>query len=238
VAEDEPGGGPDEAAELVATLTHEIRAPVSTIRGLVATTLTHYDGLNDGERREFLELIRHEAQRLERTVEQIAAALKQDAGRVRWDRRPHDVGELVRATVEEQDPGAHPIQFEIEDGVRASVDATQLPFAVGQLFDNAVRFSPPDAPISVRVHREGDDVAIDVIDRGPGIPADQREAVFARFAAWRPEGYEDRPGTGLGLYLCRAIARAHGGDASIVDARTEGTMLTVRLPAEGEVGAP
>ena len=228
-----PSGGPDEAAELVATLTHEIRAPVSTIRGLVSTTLTHYDGLNDGERREFLELIRHEAQRLERTVEQIAAALKLDAGTVRWDRRPHDVGELVRKTVEEQDLGGHPIDLEIEEGVRASLDATQLPFAVAQVLDNAAGFSPPGAAISVRVHRDGHDVAIDVIDGGPGIPADRREAVFARFVAWRPEGYEDRPGTGLGLSLCRAIAQAHGGDASIVDARTGGTMLTVRLPAEG-----
>ena len=233
MAEGEPSGGPDQAAELVATLTHEIRAPVSTIRGLVATTLAHYDGLNDGERREFLELIRHEARRLERTVEQIAAALKLDAGRVRWDRRPHDVGALVREAVEKQDPGAHPIELEAEDGVRASVDATQLAFAVAQLLDNAAGFSPPDAPISVRVHRDGDDAVIDVVDGGPGIRADQRGAVFERFAAWRPEGYEDRPGTGLGLYLCRAIARAHGGDASIADARAGGTMLTVRFPAEG-----
>ena len=233
MAEGEPSGRPDEAAELVATLTHEIRAPVSTIRGLVATTLTHYDGLNDGERREFLELIRHEARRLERTVEQVAAALKLDAGTIRWDRRPHDVGELVREVVEKEDHGAHPVELEIEGGVRASVDATQLPFAVGQLLDNAAGFSPPGTPISVRVHLDRDEAAIDVIDRGPGVPKDRREVVFERFASWRPEGYEDRPGTGLGLYLCRAIARAHGGDASIVDAPTGGTMLTVRLPVEG-----
>jgi signal transduction histidine kinase len=233
VTEGGPSGGPDEAAELVATLTHEIRGPVSTIRGLVATTLTHYDGLNDGERREFLELIRHEAQRLERTVEQIAAALKLDAGAIRWDRRSHDVGELVRATVDEVDLGTHPVELEVESGLRVSVDATQLPFAVGQLLDNAAGFSPPDAAISVRVHRDDERAVIDVIDGGPGIPGEQREAVFERFAAWRPPGYEDRPGTGLGLYLCRAIARAHGGDASIVDAPSGGTMLTVRLPVEG-----
>ena len=232
MAEGGPSGGPDEAAELVATLTHEIRGPVSTIRGLVATTLTHYDGLNDAERREFLELIRHEARRLERTVEQIAAALKLDAGTVRWDRRSHDVGALVQEAVEKQDLGPHPIELDVEDGVRASVDATQLGFAVGQLLDNAAGFSPPDAAIAVRVHRDGDVAAIEVIDGGPGIPAERREAVFERFAAWRPDGYEDRPGTGLGLYLCRAISRALGGDASIVDARTGGTMLTVRLPVE------
>jgi signal transduction histidine kinase len=228
----EPRRGSEDAAELVATLSHEIRAPVSTIRGLVATTLAHYDGLNDGERREFLELIRQEAERLERTVEQVAAALKLDAGSIRWDRRPRDVGALVRETVEAEDLGAHPVEVDLEDGVRASVDATQLSFAVRQLLDNAATFSPPDAPISVRVRRDGDDAAIEVADGGPGIPPEHREAVFDRFAGWRPEGYEDRPGSGLGLHLCRAIARAHGGDASIADLPSGGTMLTVRFPVE------
>jgi two-component system, OmpR family, sensor histidine kinase KdpD len=233
VTEERPHGGPENAAELVATLTHEIRAPVSTIRGLVATTLTHYDGLNDGERREFLELIRHESERLERTVEQIAAALKLDAGSIHWDRRPHDVGAFVRGTVDGTDLTPHPVELDVEDGVRASIDVTQLAFGLRQLLDNAATFSPPDAPIAVALRRDGGEAVIEVSDGGPGIPPAQREAVFDRFAAWRPAGYEDRPGTGLGLYLCRAIARAHGGEASIVDGSTGGTMLTVRLPVEG-----
>jgi two-component system sensor histidine kinase KdpD len=233
VTEERPHGGPEDAAELVATLSHEIRAPVSTIRGLVATTLTHYDGLNDGERREFLELIRHEAERLERTVEQIAAALKLDAGSIHWDRRPHDVGAFVRETVDGTDLAPHPVELDVEDGVRASIDAIQLAFGLRQLLDNAATFSPPDAPIAVRLRRDGEEAVIEVTDRGPGIPPAQREAVFDRFAAWRPAGYEDRSGTGLGLHLCRAIARAHGGDASIASGSTGGTMLTVRLPVEG-----
>jgi two-component system, OmpR family, sensor histidine kinase ChvG len=85
----------------------------------------------------------------------------------------------------------------------------------------------------VRVRREGDDALIQVEDRGPGIPTEQREAVFDRFASWRPAGYEDRPGAGLGLFIARAIVRGHDGDASIEAAPAGGTMLTVRLPAEG-----
>ena len=233
MTEDRARGGPEDAAELVATLTHEIRAPVSTIRGLVATTLTHYDGLNDGERREFLELIRHEAERLERTVEQVAAALKLDAGSIRWDRRPRDVGAFVRDTVDATDLTPHPIEIDVEDGIQASIDSIQLAFGLRQVLDNAATFSPPDAPIAVRLRRDAGDAMIEVTDRGPGIPPEQREIVFDRFAAWRPAGYEDRPGTGLGLHLCRANARAHGGEASIADGSAGGTMLTVRLPVEG-----
>jgi signal transduction histidine kinase len=222
----------EDRAALVSKLTHEIRGPVSTIRGLASTTLTHYDRLDDGERREFLGLIRREAERIERTVEEVALALKLDAGTVRFDIRRQDLGAIVRGAAEATESGDHPLEVGVDDGLEAPVDATQIAFVVRQLVENAVAFSPSDAPIAVTLRRDGPDVLIEVRDHGPGIPADQREAVFERFAEWRPPDYEDRPGTGLGLFLSRAIARAHGGDASAADALAGGTMLTVRLPAE------
>jgi two-component system sensor histidine kinase KdpD len=226
-------------AALVSKLTHEIRGPVSTIRGLAATTLTHYDRLDDGERREFLGLIRQEAERLERTVEQVALALKLDAGTVRFDIRKQDLGVIVRGAAGATETADHPLDVHTEDQVEAPVDSIQITFVIRQLIENAVAFSPSDAPIAVALRRDGDDVVIEVSDRGPGIPADQREGVFERFAEWRPPDYEDRPGTGLGLFISRAIARAHGGDASIADAPAGGTMLTVRLPAEERMaGSP
>jgi signal transduction histidine kinase len=225
-----------ERAALVSKLTHEIRGPVSTIRGLAGTTLTHYDRLDDGEHREFLDLIRHEAERLERTVEQIALALKLDAGTVRFDIRRQDVGVIVRGAVDATDTGDHPLAVDVADGIEAPVDSIQVTFVIRQLLENAVLFSPVDSPIDVRLRRDGADVVLEVRDRGPGIPAEQREAVFERFAEWRPPDYEDRPGTGLGLSISRAIAREHGGDASVGDAPAGGTMLVVRLPAEESMG--
>jgi two-component system, OmpR family, sensor kinase len=228
----EPRDDLADRAALVSKLTHEIRGPVSTIRGLASTTLTHYDRLDDGERREFLGLIRHEAERIERTVEQVALALKMDAGTIRFDVRRQDLGAIVREAADETDTGDHPLEVHAPDECEAPVDAIQIAFVVGQLIENAAAFSPADAPIVVTLRREGNDVLIEVLDHGPGIPADEREAVFERFAEWRPPDYEDRPGTGLGLFLSRAIARAHGGDASAADGPAGGTMLTVRLPAE------
>jgi signal transduction histidine kinase len=233
VAETGDDRATEDRAELVARLAHEIRGPVSTLRGLAATTLTHYDGLDDGERRGFLQLIRQEADRLERVVEQVALALKLDAGTVTFDRRPSDVAAIVREAAGAIDVGAHPLELETDDPVTARVDAAQLGVVVREVVRNAAAYSPPDAPIAVRVRRDGADATIQVIDRGPGIPSEHHEGVFERFARWRPAGYEDVPGAGLGLFIARRIARAQDGDASIVSEGAEGTMLTVRLPAEG-----
>jgi signal transduction histidine kinase len=227
------GSTPESSADLVSKLTHEIRGPVSTLRGLVNTTLTHYDRLSDEERREFLHLMRHEADRLERTVEQVAFALKLDAGSVRFDIRPRDLAEIVRETAQAADTGAHPMEVDVGESIEAPVDGALIASVVHQLIDNAVTFSPPDSPITIGLRRDDDGAVIEVTDRGPGVPLDKREAVFERFADWRPPGYEDRPGTGLGLFISRAVAREHGGEASIADGPAGGTMLLVRLPVEG-----
>jgi signal transduction histidine kinase len=220
-------------AEMAAKLAHEIRGPVSTLRGLAGTALAHYDGLSDDERREFLGLIRQEAAHLERTVEHVALALRLDAGVLRFDIRNQDLVAVARAAVLAVEAGDRPIEVEAPDALEAPVDAGHIGSVVRELVDNAATFSPPGSVIAVRVRREGDQALIEVADRGPGVPAEQRDAVFERFADWRPAGYEDRPGPGLGLYICRAVARGHGGEASVADNPGGGTMLTVRLPGRG-----
>jgi signal transduction histidine kinase len=223
----------EDRADLVSKLSHEVRGPVSTLRGLVGTMLAHYDRLSDDERREFLHLIEHEADRLERSVEQVALALKLDAGSVRFDVRRQDLGVIVRDAVESANAGDHPVDVDSADAIEAPVDGALIASVIRQLIDNSATFSPPGSPISVRLRRDGDDAVIEVTDRGPGIPADKREAVFERFADWRPPDYEDRPGAGLGLFITRAVAREHSGEASIADGPEGGTMLIVRIPVEG-----
>jgi signal transduction histidine kinase len=222
-----------ERAELAAKLAHEVRGPVSTIRGIATTALTHYGALSDDERREFLGLIRHEAERMERTVEQIALAFRLDADAVRPQRRPHDLVEVVRATAA---AGAadRPVTIDAPDELVAPIDVTLVSRVVRELIDNAVAFSPGGSPIAIRVTGDDEAVSIEILDGGPGIPTGRREAVFERFSEWCPTGYEDRAGTGLGLFISRAVARLHGGDASIVDHPAGGTMLTVRLPREAD----
>lgn len=219
-------------AELVSRLAHEVRGPLSTLRGLVGTALTHYDGLSDEERREFLALMREEAERLEATVEEVVLALRLDAGAVRIDRRPHDLAEVVRSAAGSEDVADHPLEVDAGAAVVASVDPTHLSTVVRALVRNAATFSPPVAPIVVRLRRDGDDAVLEVLDRGPGIPPERRDEAFERFTVWRPRGYEAASGPGLGLSIARSIVREHGGSIAIDDAPGGGTMLAVRLPLE------
>ncbi len=224
-------------AEIAARLAHELRGPVSTLRGLAGTALAHYEGLSDDERREFLGLIRHEAERLEATVEQVALALRLDAGSLRFDIRRQDLAGVVRTAVQAVDVGEHPVEVDAPGPLDAPIDATLIASVVRQLVDNATKFSPAASPIAVRVRRDVAHAVVEVIDDGPGIPEDHRETLFERFTDWRPPGYEDRPGAGLGLFICRAIAREHGGETSISGSPRGGTMLSVRLPLEDRMAA-
>jgi two-component system, OmpR family, sensor histidine kinase KdpD len=223
-------------AEIASKLAHEIRGPVSTLRGLAGTAIAHYEGLSDGERLEFLGLIRQEAERLEATVEQVALALRLDAGSLRFDPIRQDLAGVVSSAVRSVDVGPHPIEVDAPGQLEGIVDATHLTTAVVQLVRNAALFSPPEEPISVVLRAEGADAVIEVTDRGPGVPAEHREEVFERFAGWRPIGYEAAPGPGLGLFIARAIVERHGGTISVTEGAEGGTMLRIRLPLEGPRG--
>jgi signal transduction histidine kinase len=137
--------------------------------------------------------------------------------------------------VERTPHGEHPLTIDAEDGLVASIDRARIGEVLAELVDNASKFSPPDAPILVRVRRDDGRALIEVEDRGPGIPEGRRDEVFERFCHLRPPGYEEVPGSGLGLFISRAHVAAHGGRIVVNDAPGDGavgTMLRVELPLE------
>lgn len=221
-------------AEIAAMISHEVRGPVSTIRGLAGTALSHYDRLTDDERRELLDLIQQESGRLLATVTQASTALKVDAATVTYDIRAHNLGAAVREGIAAADVGAHPVAVDLAEGeVDVAFDLRWIIEAVRQLVDNAAKFSPPEAPITVTTRIEDGGATIEVVDSGPGIPPERRDDVFDKYPNWRPDGYEQEAGSGLGLFLVRGIVDAHRGAVGIVDAPGGGTMLRVRIPMEG-----
>jgi signal transduction histidine kinase len=223
-----------ERAETASKLSHELKNPLMAIKGLASTGARMFDQLGDDERREFFTLIDDEAARLKRVVEQSATALKVDAGRVMYDLREEDLGPLVEEAAWAAPHGEHPMTIETEPGITVRADRLHLSEAVGNVVENASKFSPPDAPIDVVVRRDEDGTAVvEVLDRGPGIPLERWEQVFERFGAWRPAGYEETPGAGLGLFLARAHIAAHDGRIEVADRDDGGTILRITLPAEG-----
>ena len=217
-------------AEIAAMISHEVRGPVTTIRGLAGTALAHYDRLGDPERREFFDLIEQESRRLLATVTQASTALKVDAATVRYDIRPQDLATVVREAVDAVDHGAHPVAVDAPEGLQVPLDRKWVGEAVRQLVENAVKFSPGESSIQVTADADDHEVTIDVSDHGPGIPLERRDEVFVKYGTWRPDGYEEVSGSGLGLFLVRGIVTAHGGDVTIDDVPGGGTMLRIRLP--------
>jgi signal transduction histidine kinase len=220
-------------AEIASMIAHELRGPVTTVKGLATTGARHADSLSDAEKTEFFELIDQESRRLLHIVDETSTALKVDAGTITYDVRPENLAVVVADGADRAGHDGHPLSVEAEPDVVVPLDRLRITQTVTQIVENAANFSPAGEPIVVRARREGGLAVIEVLDRGPGIAAEDRERAFERFAHLRPRGYEEVPGSGLGLFICRAHVLAHGGTISIEGHPQEGTMLRICLPMEG-----
>lgn len=230
-------GPPQDAAqraELMSHIAHELKNPLMSIKGLSATGARLYDSMSDEERLEFFRLVDAEATRMKSVLEATSTALQIDAGTLGYTVRDEDVGKLAEEVAWGCEIGDHAMVVEAEKGLVAKIDRIRYAETLANLIDNAAKFSPPDAPIEVRAYRGATgDVVVEVADRGPGIPSEQREAVFERYSHWRPAGYEETPGAGLGLFIARAHVLAQSGRLDIEDEPERGTMLRVTLPGGG-----
>jgi two-component system sensor histidine kinase ChvG len=223
-----------ERADTASKLAHELKNPLMAIKGLASTAARLFEQMSDEERREFFHLIDEESGRLKRIVEQSATALRVDAEQISYDLQQVDLGVLVEETAWASAHDEHPMTVDTEPGVEVRADRKRIGEVVENLIDNAVKFSPPDAPIDVVVRHAADGKAVvEIADRGPGIPQDRTAGVFERFGRWRPAGYEETPGAGLGLFIARAHVLAHDGRIEVVEREDGGTILRVTLPREG-----
>jgi signal transduction histidine kinase len=223
-------------AEIASMVAHEIRGPVTTIRGLASTGDRHWDRLPESERREFLRLIAQESERLLHIADETSMALKVDAGSLTYARRPVDLADVVREGIEKASTGSHPMTVDLERGIFLPLDRVRFAEAIQELVQNAANFSPEDAPIEVRTGAAAGarEVVLEIVDHGPGIPPERREAAFGKFPGFRPSGYEEVPGTGLGLFIARAHLREHGGDVVATETSDGSTMLRITLPNQGK----
>jgi signal transduction histidine kinase len=217
-------------AEIASVVAHDVRGPAGTIRSVAGSLRTSYQRLGDAERLEFVGMIEAESLRLLRVADQMSLGLKTDAGTLEFTLVDRDLEGPILQGLHEAEAGQRQVRVSIDEGLRARVDERWLAEAVRQGLENAMQFSPADTPIDLRALDEDGGATIEIEDRGPGIPDDMRERVFEKFCRWRPVGYEDRGGSGLGLFIVRSIAREHGGDATTVAGPEGGTILQIRLP--------
>lgn len=227
---------------LLSSVSHELRTPLAAIKGSVSSLLE--DGMpvswDTAQRREFLLTIDEETDRLTRLVANLLDLSRIEAGVLQPHHEPYALDELLWRAVERLEPAvAARVRLEIpEDLPLVPLDPVLMERVIGNLLENALKYSPPGSPIALMVHWDGATVELIVADQGPGVPATERERIFERF--YRADPTRAVKGLGLGLALSRALVEAHNGRIWVEETPGGGARFVIALPvpAAATLAAP
>jgi PAS domain S-box-containing protein len=217
----------------VSTVSHQLRAPLTSIYGFAETLLRRDVRFGEDERRTFLEYIASEAQRLTSIVDTLLSVARLEAGDMQVDLAPTDLHEVVSdavASVQETSVvNGHRFVLELPDEpLSASADREKLGQILRNLLDNAVKFSPGGGTVTVEAYRRAGRVEVRVVDEGEGISEADRERIFSKFH--RADSTGGYGGAGLGLFLARGLVLAMGGRIWVDPAESGGSSFAFELP--------
>lgn len=218
-------------SDLVATVSHEIRSPLTSVKGFTSTMLRKWDRFSDEQKRAMLETINHDADRVTRLLRELLAVSRIDANRVQLHREMIDLAGILEGLVERSrhrdDGHERDIELLSDDAIPTIMaDPDKVEQVFTNLLENAIKYAP-NSPVRITVTAESDHVHVVVADEGPGIPADSTRRIFEKFGRGRDNR---RSGTGLGLYITRGLIVAHGGTVWCESAENEGARFHVTLP--------
>jgi PAS domain S-box-containing protein len=219
--------------ELISTLSHELRSPLTSVKGFTSTLLHRWDRFTDEQKRHMLTTVNADADRVTRLIKELLDVSRIDAGRLELNRQLIDLPLVTQDVIGRFELQADGHQFLIEFPAgfpEVYADRDKVEQVLTNLVENAVKYSEGG---TVTVSGEVVDGAVEVAvrDQGVGIPADQLTLIFTKF--YRRAGHGAPTGTGLGLFITRGLVEAHGGR---IWARSEvgrGTEVRFRLPRGG-----
>ena len=220
-------------ADFVSLVSHELRTPMAAVIGSAQTLQQRWRELTADQRESFLELIAGETGRLATLISDVLDTSRIDAGTFTFRFSDVDLGELVRDSVAAAEVSSDEVALraDVQDPLPAvRGDAERLRQVLMNLLDNAIKYSPAGDEVHVRAYAENGRARIDVRDRGPGIAREDQRLIFEKFG--RVTTGNTRPGTGLGLFIARSIAEAHGGTLEVASAPERGAVFTLELPLQ------
>jgi signal transduction histidine kinase len=220
--------------EFITTVSHELRTPIGFIKGYATTLLREDTNWDENSRHEFLTIIDEEADRLHALIEDLLDSSRLKAGTMFMQFQPLRVDILLREIVVRSTSryANLAVQLYADHGVVVNGDPTRLTQVFDNLLSNAVKYAP-GSPVSIALTNTSGKCDIDIEDRGPGIAPQHLEHLFERFYRV-PETSVSSHGTGLGLFICKEIIRAHGGKITVRSEVSKGTAFTISLPIKRE----
>lgn len=217
--------------DFIATVSHELCTPLGFIKGYATTLLREEAQWDEETRREFLVYIDDEADKLRELIDNLLDSSRLQSGTLRLHFQPIRLDSLLRDISLQFQTGNQPIPLVLDlakNNIRCQADPRRLGQVINNLLNNAMKYAP-GSPVTIYLDATTDKAHIAVIDKGPGIPPDHIEHIFKRFYRIL-DGNTSVRGTGLGLFICRQIIRAHGGEIEVKSTLGEGTTFHLWLP--------
>lgn len=226
--------------DFVSNVAHELKTPLTVMRGSIEALLDE-DGLSPEMRQRFLHKVRDQVARVTALVRDQLTLARLESSEVDPDWQWVDLASITRDALALVEPFVLEksieldlvgISGEYEDGVMLRGDAEALRQLVGNLIDNAVKYTPDQGSVAVRLREDGDSLHFEVQDSGLGLSKEDERRVFERFYRVDPGRSPDRGGTGLGLSIVRNVAVAHGGSVGVESELGRGSRFFVNLPRD------
>ncbi|HTT21776.1 MAG TPA: DUF4118 domain-containing protein [Candidatus Sulfotelmatobacter sp.] len=218
---------------LLDSVTHEFRTPLTSIKASI-TTLLSGTTLDDAGRRDLLNVIDEETDRLNRLVGEASEMAQLDSGKFRLQLEPHSIRDELDPAIQDAKAALenHPLEIHVlPDLPKVRMDVERIREVLMHLLENAGKYSPPGSPIRVTSEVQSDHLVTSVADRGPGIDSFEQTLIFEKFYRGQHQRYA-APGTGMGLAIAKVIIEAHGGRIGVVSQLGSGSVFSFSLPLD------
>ncbi len=230
-----------QLSDFLSIASHELGLPVTIIKGYTQTLERHRDALSKKETVEIIASIITSANRLDHLVQELLDVSRVETGRIVLRPEPIQLEPLLLEVIKEMQMQAdeHLFNIRVAPGIdEVSADPDKLRQVLMILLDNATRFSPKGSLVEIEVAREGPDIIISILDRGVGVPVEDRSRIFEPFSQVEDVDHHSSSGLGLGLYIASRIMDAHGGRMWYEERSGGGSAFRFLLPGSGdEAGA-